>query len=75
MTFKKVNPKEKVFHYIEIETNTHVLFDSEFDVPIVRGSKNLVGLVVTGLKKDVIIYYYKLKQDKISHIMTYGQKK
>jgi len=75
MTFKKVNLKEKVFHYIEIDSNTHVLFDSEFDVPIIRGSKNLVGLTITSLKKDVVVHYYKLKQDQIQHYMKYGQKK
>jgi hypothetical protein len=75
MTFKKVNPKEKVFHYIEIDPTTHVLFDSEFDIPIKRGSKNVVALEITNLKKDVVVHYYKLKQDQIQHYMKYGQKK
>lgn len=75
MTFKKVNLKEKVFHCIEIDSSTHVLFDSEFDVPIIKGSKNLVGLAIASLKKDVIIHHYKLKQDQIHHYMKYGQKK
>jgi len=75
MTFKKVNPKESLFHYIEIDPSTYVLFDSELDIPIIRGSKNVVGLTITNLRKNVVIHYYKLKQGQIHHSMSYGQKK
>lgn len=70
MTFKKINVKETVFHYIEIDPSTCVLFDSEFDCPIVRGSKNRVGLVIKNLNQSIRINYYKnedgfIKIDKI----------
>jgi hypothetical protein len=70
MTFKKINVKETVFHYIEIDTSTYVLFDSELDYPIIRGSKNRVGSVIKNLNPAVRINYYKngeqfIKIDKI----------
>lgn len=70
MTFKKINVKETVFHYIEIDTSTYVLFDSELDFPIIRGSKNRVGSVIKNLSPSILINYYKnsggfIKIDKI----------
>ena len=70
MTFKKVNPKESLFHYIDIGQGKYVLFDSELDIPIIRGRKNVVGLTIKKLTKNVVIHYYKLEQGQIQHSMS-----
>lgn len=70
MRFKKINPKEKVFHYIEIDTSRHALYDSALDEPLVYGSKAKVSLTIKNLNKDIKINYYNssneyIKLDKI----------
>lgn len=66
MTFKKINIKETLFHYIEIDATTCVLFDSELNVPIMYGSKNRVAAVIKNLNPKIRINYYKLKDDYIN---------
>jgi len=75
MTFKKVNSNEKEFHYIELQSTVYVLFDSQFDIPIARGSKVIVGKEITKLNENVTVHYYKLDKNKIMYKMTHGQKK
>ncbi len=39
MTFKKPDPTQKIYHYIEIDSTTIALYDSLMDQPISYGSK------------------------------------
>ena len=75
MTFKKINPKETIFHYIELDPTTYVLFDSEFDVPLVKGSKNLVGAVIRNLSPKIRINYYKYKDEFFKVGKIYDKRK
>ena len=70
MTFKKINPKEKIFYYIEINPTTVALYDSEFDQPLVYGSKNLVSAVITKLNPKIKITYYSIKDGEIEDILS-----
>jgi len=62
MTYKKINPKETLFHYIEIDSTTCVLFDSELDIPIIYGSKNRAAAVIKNLNKRIRINYYDVDE-------------
>lgn len=75
MTFKKINVKETVFHYIEIDASTHVLFDSELDRPIAYGSKNLVGSVIRNLNLASRVNYYKMSDLFIKIDKIYDKRK
>ena len=74
MIFKKINPKEKVFHYIEIDSSHHVLYDSILDVPIVYGSKAKVSLTIKNLNKAVKINYYNLSNEYIKLDKVYDKR-
>lgn len=71
MTFKKINPKETIYHYIEINGLTITLFDSEFDIPICFGSKNLISAKIGTLNPNITIFYYKMKNGFIKLNKTY----
>ena len=78
MTFKKPNPKQKVYHYIEINSTTIALYDSLMDMPISYGSKVKIQVDINRLlPKDITIYYYQLKEFiKLKPIKPYqGNKK
>lgn len=75
MTFKKINVKETLFHYIEIDSVNCVLFDSELDVPIIRGSKNRVSAVIKNLNPAIRINYYNLTDDLIKIDKIYEKRK
>jgi len=75
MTFKKINVKETVFHYIEIDSVNCVLFDSELDVPIIRGSKNRVAAVIKNLSPSIRINYYTTNEEYIKIGKIYEKRK
>lgn len=63
MTFKKPDPKQKIYHLIYLDTTTLALYDSEFDLPISYGSKIKVQVDINmKLPKNITIYYYDLKE-------------
>ena len=62
MTFKKINQKETIFHYIEIDATHCVLFDSQLDYPIIHGSKNRAAAIIKNFNKDVRINYYTVEE-------------
>ena len=63
MTFKKPDPTQKIYHYIEIDSTTIALYDSLMDKPISYGSKVKIQVDINKLlPKDITIYYYTLKQ-------------
>jgi hypothetical protein len=66
MHFKKIDPKQTIYHHFELSPTEFVLYDSEWKEPIIQGSKNLVEAVIRNLKKSVTICYYKLDVDKES---------
>lgn len=59
MTFKRINPEAKLYHYFERSVTEFALYDDELDMPIVYGSRNLVDGTIRKLDKSVIIVYYK----------------
>jgi len=65
MEFKKINIKEKVFHHIEINPNTHVLYDSQFDIPIEYGNRLSIYKIVEKLK-EATICHYRIIGDKVT---------
>lgn len=67
MTFKKLSPLETVFHHFEIDVTTFALYDSELDMPIVYGSRNLVDATIRHLNPRVTIIYYKKDIDRVSY--------
>jgi hypothetical protein len=75
MTFKKINVKETLFHYIEIDSVNCVLFDSELDVPIIRGSKNRIAAVIKNFNPSIRINYYTTKEDYIKIGKIYEKRK
>lgn len=75
MTFKKINVKETLFHYIEIDPSTCVLFDSELDMPLIRGSKNRVAAVIKNLNPSIRINYYNVDSDFIKIGKIYEKRK
>lgn len=75
MTFKKINVKETLFHYIEIDAINCVLFDSELDIPLIRGSKNRVAAVIKNLNPSIRINYYTLDTDFIKIGKIYEKRK
>ena len=74
MTFKKINPKEKVFHYIEINSTTIAFYDSELDMPLAYGSKVIVSAIIKNLNPKIKINYYKIKNDSIDLTKMYNKK-
>lgn len=79
-TEKKGKIQGKVFHLFYPDLNTAVLFDKDFTMPIIWGSKNVV---MTNLKKidefmgvpsvtKVVIYSYILAQEGYRRIDTYN---
>ena len=77
MTFKKPDPTQKIYHYIEIDSTTIALYDSLMDQPISYGSKVKIQVDINKLlPKDITIYYYTLKQlIKLKPIKPYIGKK
>jgi hypothetical protein len=75
MLFKKINLNETIFHFIQIDISTYVLYDSEFDCPIVYGSKNKVATTVKNLKPNIRINYYQLKNECITVDKIYDKRK
>jgi hypothetical protein len=71
MTYKKIDPKEKIFHYIEISTSKIALYDSELDQPVAYGSKVLIANAIKNLSPKVTIYYYDIKRNFIKLGKTY----
>jgi hypothetical protein len=75
MTFKKINTKETLFHYIEIDATNCVLFDSELNQPIIYGSKNRVAAVIKNLPTTIRINYYTTNEDYIKIGKIYEKRK
>lgn len=77
MTLKKVDPTQKVYHYIEIDSTTIALYDSYMDQPIEYGTKVKIQIAINKkLSKDITIYYYNLKEFiKLKPIKPYIGKK
>jgi hypothetical protein len=75
MTFKKINKKESIFHYIEIDSVNCVLFDSELDFPIIKGSKARVSAVIKNLNPSIRINYYTTNEDYIKIDKIYEKRK
>lgn len=75
MTFKKINKKESVFHYIEIDSVNCVLFDSELDFPLIKGSKARVAAVIKNLNPSIRINYYTTNDDYIKIDKIYEKRK
>ena len=74
MTFKKINIKEDLFHYIKLSTSTYVLYDSEMDIPIMYGSKNKVDATVKNLNSKIRINYYVNNKDFIKLDRIYDKR-
>jgi hypothetical protein len=72
MTFKKINPKEKLFYIFEISSTKFLVLDSEMDEPIYHGSWNMTSGIIRSIKKNMpkaeINYYVKEK----SGLLTYN---
>lgn len=71
MTYKKIDPKEKTFHYIEISTSKIALYDSALDQPVAYGSKVLIANAISNLSPKVTVYYYDMKRGFIKLGKTY----
>lgn len=66
MTYKKINSNITIFHHFELSKSQFVLYDDEFEYPIIQGSKGLVNTVIKTLPKNSIIIYYKKSLDNLS---------
>lgn len=81
-----INPEKKgkiagsVFHLFYPDSNTSILFDRDFETPIIWGSKNVVMTQVKKLDElmgvkpitKVRIYSYILTQEGFRRIDTYN---
>lgn len=71
MTFKKINPKEKVFYIFEISSTKYLVMDSELDEPIYHGSWNMASGIIRSIKKNMpkatINYYIKEKSGLLEY--------
>jgi len=75
MIYKKINPKENVFNHIELSKTTYALFDSEFDQPIMYGSRNRVELAIKNLSEKIRINYYKVEDEILVLKNVYDKRK
>lgn len=76
MIYKKLNQKEKIFHYIEISPTNVILFDSDIDIPLIDGSKvKVANFIRNKLNKNVRINYYDIKNDYINITKIYDKRK
>lgn len=68
MTFKKINPEEKIFYVFELNTITFSIFDSKLDQAIYHGNWNMTSGIIRSIKekmKDASIYYYVINRDEL----------
>lgn len=68
MTFKKINPEEKIFYVFELNTITFSIFDSSLDQAIYHGNWNIASGIIRSIKenmKDASIYYYVINRGEL----------
>ena len=71
MAVKKINPKEKTFYVFEISDGNYLILDSEMDIPIYHGKRNLTDGIMRSIKDKMpnatINYYVKEKSGLLKY--------
>ena len=75
VNFKKINPKENRFYYLELGDGKYCLYDSEFDMPISYGSKNLVENKIRQLNSNIELIHYRIIDGIFKLKYLYKEKK
>lgn len=78
LRFRKLDNKQLFYHHFKISPVLSVLFDDQFDMPIVHGSNQKVQATISQIKREATIFYYKedvTLKPSFKLYMTYRGKK
>lgn len=59
LRYHYMNPDKTLYHHFKLSTVLSVLFDDEFDMPLVYGSNQKIQAVINKIRKEATIFYYK----------------